>query len=255
MDKLPLSLVVITKNEEANIERCLRSAPFAADIVVVDSGSTDQTVNLAERHGARVFTEPWRGYGPQKKFAVGKATHDWVLSLDADEALSPELAKEIQERFAGLDERAGYLIPRKSFHLGRWILHGGWYPDYQLRLFNRTHAQWDEEEVHEKVEVERKERLKQPLLHWVFEGVSDQVITNDRYSSLQAGNLAKAGKRFSLLKLIFKPWSKFIECYFFKRGFQDGLPGLIIAVGAAYSVFLRWSKLWEIEKLQRKDGQ
>lgn len=253
MKKLPLSLVVITKNEEDNIERCLRSVPFADDLVVVDSGSTDETVILAERHGARVFTEAWRGYGPQKRFAVGKSANDWVLCLDADEALSPELAREIQDRFSGLDERAGYLIPRKSFHLGRWILHGGWYPDYQLRLFNRSYAQWGEEEIHEKVEVERKEKLKEPILHWVFEGVSDQVMTNDKYSSLQARELAKKGKRFSLLKLITKPWSKFMECYFFKGGFRDGLPGFIIAVSAAYSVFLRWSKLWEIEKLPRRD--
>ena len=250
--KLPLSLVIITLNEEANIERCLKSVPFASDVVVVDSFSTDRTVEIAEKLGARVFSEKWQGYGPQKAFAVGKARQDWVISLDADEALSPELQQEIIEKFVSLRPDTGYELPRLSWHLGRWIRHGGWYPDYQLRLFNRQHSKWSNAVLHEKVEVKLKQRFEHPILHWVFDTLSDQVITNDKYSTLGAQQQLKTqGKAFSLLKLIFKPWSKFIECYFLKLGFLDGLPGFIIAVGAGYSIFLRHAKVWEM-KLPRR---
>lgn len=251
--KLPISLVVVTLNEEANIERCLRSVPFAAEVVVVDSFSTDQTRELAQKLGARVLQEKWRGYGPQKAFAVSQAQNDWILSLDADEALSPELQQEIVEKFASLQPDTGYELPRRSFHLGRWIGHGGWYPDAQLRLFNRQQSNWSDDVLHEKVQVKHKVRLKNDLLHWVFEDLSDQVLTNNKYSTLGAQNLVRAGKRFSLFKLIFKPWTKFVECYFLKQGFRDGIPGFVIAVGAGYSMFLRHAKLWELEnKNQRR---
>lgn len=253
--KIPISLVIITLNEEAHIERCIRSAPFADDIVVVDSFSTDRTVEIAEKCGARVFQEKWRGYGPQKAFATSQAKHPWVLSLDADEALSPELAQEIQARFSTLDTEAGYLFPRRSFHLGRWIGHGGWYPDYQLRLFNKEKSNWNSAALHEKVEVRRQIKMQKDLLHWVFEDLSDQVVTNDKYSTLGARQWFEAGKRFSLFKLLTKPPTKFIETYFFKAGFLDGLPGFIISVGAAYSVFLKFAKLWEIERAQKKSSR
>lgn len=253
MTKLPISLVVITFNEESNIERCIRSVPFADDVVVVDSFSTDRTVELAQKCGARVFQEKWRGYGPQKAFATEQAQQSWVLSLDADEALSPEAVTEIYAKFSDLNPEAGYLFPRRSFHLGRWIGYGGWYPDYQLRLFNKDHSQWNSADLHEKVEVKVKLKLKAPILHWVFDGLSHQVVTNDRYSTLGAQQLFEKGKKFSYLKLIFKPWSKFVETYFWKRGFMDGLPGFIISVGAAYSVFLKFAKLWEMQRV-RKNG-
>ncbi|MGZ3745130.1 MAG: glycosyltransferase family 2 protein [Pseudobdellovibrionaceae bacterium] len=245
--KLPISLVVVTLNEEANIERCLRSVSFASEILVVDSFSSDRTLDIAQKMGAKVLQEKWRGYGPQKAFAVSQAQNDWILSLDADEALSPELQQEIRERFASFNPEVGYELRRRSFHLGRWIGYGGWYPDAQLRLFNRHYSQWSSDVLHEKVQVKSKERLQHDLYHWVFESLSDQVLTNDKYSSLGAANLSRSGKHFSLLKLIFKPWTKFMECYFLKQGFRDGLPGFIIAVGAAYSIFLRHAKLWEME--------
>ena len=252
MTKIPLSLVVVTLNEEANIERCLRSVPFADDIVVVDSFSTDRTVELAEKMGARVFKEKWRGFGPQKAYATAQAKNPWVLSLDADEALSPELQQEILNSFAALDPEAGYKIPRRSYHLGRWIDHGGWYPDLQLRLFNKSHSQWNTAGLHEKVITKRELRLKKPILHWVFKSLSHQVVTNDRYSTLGAEQLRKNGKKFFFLKLLFKPVSKFLETYIWKRGFLDGMPGFIIAVGASYSIFLKFAKLWEMEMLEKK---
>jgi glycosyltransferase involved in cell wall biosynthesis len=246
--KLPISVVVITKNEASNIERCLKSVPWASELLVVDSQSTDGTREKAETLGARVLNEAWRGFGPQKAFAAKAARFDWILSLDADEAVSPELSEEIQNRFAHLDPQTGYEIPRQSFHLGRWIRHGGWYPDAQLRLFHRGHSMWNEAVIHEQVICPKRERLKHRLLHSVFRNLSEQIDTNNRYSSLQAEELWARGQRFSLVKLLVKPASKFFECYFLKLGFLDGMPGFVIAVGAAYSVFLRWSKLWEREK-------
>lgn len=246
MEKKPLSLVVIAFNEEKNIERCLRSVPFAKDIVVIDSFSSDRTAEIATSCGARVIQEKWRGFGAQKKFATEQASEEWILSLDADEALSPELQREMVERFPSLDPQTGYQLPRRSYHLGRWILHGGWTPDLQLRLFNRRHSQWADSPVHESVRSPRRERLENPILHWVFDDLSDQVVTNDRYSSLQARERFERGERFSLLKLIFKPGVKFVETYFLKAGCLDGLPGFLISVSAAYSVFLRHAKLWEL---------
>ncbi len=253
MEKRPISLVIITLNEESNIARCIASAPFVSDILVLDSGSTDQTVELAKGLGARVIVEPWRGYFKQKLRATELAEQDWVLSLDADEALSPELAEEIRalefsegSDLSGVD---GFEMPRLSFHMGRWIRHGGWYPDRQLRLFHRGRAQWSGGMVHERVRAERVQRLRGDIHHYVFKDLSDQVQTNNEYSSLGAEDLRQRGKSFSLLKLLLKPWSKFFETYLLKGGFRDGLPGFIISVGASYSVFLKFAKLWESEQV------
>lgn len=250
--KLEFSLVIIAKNEEKNLKRCILSVPLAKEVIVVDSQSTDRTVEIAASLGARVLQKEWQGFGAQKKWAASQASFDWILSLDADEEASPEFLAELQERFSSLDPQAVYAIPRVSFHLGRWIRHGGWFPDFQGRLFNRKSSQWNEDALHEKVVGARRLEFASPLRHYVFRDLSHNVVTNDRYSSLGAQDLHKRGKRFSVLKLVFKPWIKFIECYFFKLGFLDGLPGFIIAVGAAYSIFLRWAKLWELERLKNK---
>jgi glycosyltransferase involved in cell wall biosynthesis len=249
----PLSLVVITLNEESNIERCLKSVPFAAEWIVVDSFSTDKTVEIAQKLGAKVVQEKWRGFGPQKAFAASLAQNPWVLSLDADEALSPELAQEIQEQWDQLDPQVGYQIPRRSFHLGRWINFGGWYPDSQLRLFNSASAQWDTSVLHEKVVVAQQKRLKNDIHHWVFKSLSDQVNTNNKYSGLGTQALIEKNKKFSLPFLLFKPLGKFFETYFLKLGFLDGMPGFIISVGASYSMFLKYAKLWEHELNQKKE--
>lgn len=251
MTKIPISLVVITKNEESNIERCLRSVPFAKDIVVLDSSSQDKTRELAKHMGARVFDEPFRGYRDQKQRAVDLATTDWILSLDADEALSPELAAEIQSLLNDSPKFAAYEIPRLSFHMGRWIRHGGWYPDRQIRLFNRQLCKWEKGHVHEKISTPSLGRLQTSIQHWVFENLSDQVNTNNHYSSLGAKDLFERGKIFTLVHLLFKPVSKFVETYIWKLGCLDGMPGFIVAVGAAYSVFLKYAKLWEMRKISK----
>lgn len=250
MQKLPLSLVVITKNEELNIERCVASVPFASEVVILDSFSTDRTQELAEKMGAKFYQEAWRGYGPQKRHATTLASYDWVLNLDADEALSPKLQDEIFENFVNLDPQKAYEFSRYSFHLGRWIRFGGWHPDWQLRLFHRSYHQWPDTQIHERVESQNKVRMKHAILHWVFKDLSHQVVTNDKYSSLQAVDLFKKAKAFSLYYLLVKPPTKFIELYFFKRGFLDGMAGFVIAVSAAYSVFLKWAKLWELSRVK-----
>lgn len=246
--KLPLTLMIITLNEERNIERCIRSVPFASEILVIDSGSRDKTKEIAEKNGAKVLHHEWIGFGPQKKWGTAQARYDWILSLDADEALSSDLAEEILAKFSELDPKTGYELPRLSMHLGRWIRHGGWYPDAQLRLYHRQFSNWPDAQIHERVDSPTVARLKKDLYHFVFQDLSHQVQTNNRYSSLLAEKDFASGKRFSLFRLIVKPWSKFIECYFLKLGMLDGIPGFMISVGAAYSIFLRQSKLWELGK-------
>jgi len=247
--KLPISLVVITYNEERHIARCLQSAPFASEIIVGDSFSTDGTVTITKGLGARVEQREFQGYRAQKQWVTDLATQPWVLSLDADEFLSPRLIEEIISLFQnseGKPPHDAYRMPRCSFHLGRWIRHGGWYPDHQTRLFKKGKAHWIGEKLHEKVEVVGTfGDFKNDLKHFVFSDLAEQVETNNRFSTLGAQEYLQHGTKFSVAKLICRPIGKFIECYFIKCGFLDGLPGFIIAVGAAYSLFLRYAKLWE----------
>ncbi len=251
--KIPISLVVVTLNEEKNIQRCLESVPFAAEKIVVDTMSTDKTVQIAQECGAKVFSERWRGFGPQKDWGVQQASHDWILSLDADEVLSEVAQQEVIQMFSQLDPQVGYQFPRQSYHLGRWIWHGGWYPDYQLRLFHRQFSAWKKIPIHELVEAPKKIKLVSPIKHFVFQDLAHQTQTNNRYSSLQALEHFESGKKFSYFKVLIKPWTKFIECYFLKKGFLDGFPGFVIAVGAGFSVFLRWVKVWELERKKNEE--
>lgn len=250
----PISLVVITRNAEDHIARCLKSVPFAADVVVLDSGSTDRTVEIARSLGARVFVEEWRGFGPQKRRATELANTDWILNLDADEALSDESQAELNDILKSKITDEAFQFPRLSYHMGRWIRHGGWYPDWQTRLYDRRRANWSSAQIHEKIEAKAIKRLKQPILHWVFKDLADQVTRNNRYSDLGCQTLVDKGRRFSIFHLITKPVVKFLETYIWKRGFLDGMPGFIIAVGAAYSVFLKWAKLWEIKSTRGTDS-
>ena len=251
---VPISLVVITLNEEKNIERCLKSVPFAQDIVVVDSGSQDRTVEIAQKLGARVIQQPWLGFSKQKTFAAQQARHDWVLSLDADEALDEKALEKIlqlsKDDFSQFD---GFEFYRRNFHLGRWLKYGGQYPDRQIRLFHRLKAQWTNVEVHERIEAPKAKALKVDILHWPFpNGVRDQVSTLNRYSDLRAVDFAKKGKTFAVVKMLLKSVSKFIELYFLKRGFLDGVPGLIVALVSTFATFLRWVKLYELQNLKSK---
>jgi glycosyltransferase involved in cell wall biosynthesis len=254
MARPPVTVTIITLNEEDNLRRAIESVRWAEEVVVVDSGSTDRTVELARELGAKVFQNPWPGYGQQKNYAQRQAAHDWILSLDADEAVGPRLAREIQDALATLEtERAnghrdtrGFSLPRKTFYLGHWIRHGGWYPNYLVRLADRRAASWSEPQVHEALEVRGETlRLHEALDHYSFNSIHDQILTNLRFSRLGSQELSRRGMRPSVLKLVLKPIGKFLETYFLKRGFLDGLPGFIISVNAAHSMFLKYAYLLE----------
>jgi len=250
---IKLSVAIITYNEEKNIKRCIESVKGIADeIVVVDSLSTDKTCEIAKSLGAKVILQKFLGHIKQKQLAVDNCKNDWILSLDADEALSKELQNEIKELLKEPLNYDAYKMPRLSFHLGRWIKHGGWYPDKKIRLFNRKKAYWGGYNPHDKVIVNGSVgELKGDILHYVFKDLRHNVDTNNSYSSIMAEDLYKKGKKFSIIKLLLKPIGKFLEVYIYKRGFLDGLPGFIIAVGASYSMFLKFAKLWELQKVKK----
>lgn len=242
----PISATIITHNEEHNIARAIQSVQWADEILVVDSGSTDQTVQLATKLGARVLQTEWPGYGPQKNYAQDQAQHNWILNLDADEEVSDSLKEAILKRLEKEEGPVAFAVPRKTFYLGKWIRHGGWWPNHLVRIADRRCARWTEPEVHEHLEVQGKvEVLKEPLHHFTFRGIEDQVRANLRYSRAGSNELLKRGERKSLIKLLLKPVGKFLETYLIKKGFLDGIPGLIISVNAAHSMFLKYAYLFE----------
>lgn len=252
--KLPISVVLISMNEQGNIARAINSVSWAEDIVVYDSGSTDQTVDIAKKMGANIIMDKWYGFGKTKKIATGYAKFDWVLSLDCDEEVSRPLEQELRDKFNTLQSDKVYRIPRRSFYLNRWIAYGGWYPDYQARLFNKKLHNWSEDNIHEKIKADIYESLLSNLNHYVFKNIEHQVQTNNRYSSLQAVEMFSQGKRFSWFHLFTKPVVKFLECYLLKLGFLDKWPGYVIACNAGHSTFLKWAKLHELEGPGRLDS-
>ncbi len=244
---MKVAAVVITHNEEENIARCLSSLQFCDEIVVVDAESSDRTSEIAKKFTPNVQIRPWKGYSEQKNFAVTLTSCDWILSVDADEEVSSELQEEVKATLNS-PQFCAYSVPRKTIHFGRWIRHGGWYPNRLVRLFNKKQGRWEGDQVHELWKPAGEVgALKSDLIHYSFKSLSDQVIRNDKYSTLGALALSREGRRFSFFKLSGKTMMKFFETYFLKRGFLDGYPGLIISVSAAYSVFLKWAKLWERE--------
>ena len=244
-ESLPLSLIVITRDAAHELGACLASAPFAAEAVVVDSGSRDDTVGIARRSGARVVEHAWEGYGPQKNFAVAQAVHDWVLCVDADERVSPELAGAIRGAFAaGVPAVAGYAIARRNRFLGRWLAHGEGYPDRNVRLFDRRHARWSDDPVHEKVVARgRVERLAGDLMHFSAESIDAYIAKQNRYTTLQAEALHAAGETASGARIALSPLARFVRFYVMKLGFLDGAAGFAhIAIGA-FASFLKYAKL------------
>ena len=249
MSRIPLSVTIIALNEEGPIRAAIQSVRWADEVLVVDSGSQDRTIEVARELGAKVVSHPWPGYGQQKNFAQQQARHDWVLNIDADEQVPPELASEIQRILASSPSpsaHAGYRFPRKTFYLGKWIRHGGWYPNYLTRLAHRSQASWSEPEVHEELRVSGTTgTIDAPLHHFAFNSIHDQMVVNLRYSRLGAHELLKRGGRPSVLKLLLKPLGKFIETYILKGGWRDGWAGYIISVNAAHSIFLKYATLLE----------
>lgn len=239
----PLSVTIITLNEAANIDACLDSVSWADEVLVVDSGSTDDTVARAIARGARVVSHEWPGYAAQKNWAAGEAASDWILSLDADERVTPALAAEIR-RVLEAPSAAGYRVPRLTWHLGRWIRTTDWYPDYQLRLYDRRRGRWKARRVHESVEVDGPMSvLTSDLQHFAYRDISHHHATMDRYTTLAAEEMFEAGRAVGLFGLVLYPVAAFLRNYVLRRGCLDGTVGLVISAMNAYYVFLKLAKL------------
>ncbi|HTF15426.1 MAG TPA: glycosyltransferase family 2 protein [Burkholderiales bacterium] len=248
---MALSVAIITRDAASQLEGCLASVAFAEEVVVVDSGSTDGTVELAARSGARVVRKEWLGYGAQKQFAVDAASHEWVLCVDADECLSSELREAI---VAELKAPRGfvYAISRRNRFLGRWLKHGEGYPDWNVRLFHRGHARWGSEPVHEKITSRSPVlRLRGDLLHDSAETLEKYLDKQNRYTSIQAESLRAAGRRANALQLVLSPALRFIKFYLLRLGFLDGVPGLVhVAIGCMNS-FNKYAKLKALERASK----
>jgi glycosyltransferase involved in cell wall biosynthesis len=234
---------VITRDAGAQLTECLASAKFAAEVVIVDSGSSDDTVETARRCGARVVQQPWLGFGPQKNFAVAQAAHDWVLCLDADERVSPRLQASILAALARPTHQA-YEMPRCNRFLGRWLRHGEGYPDWNLRLFHRGHARWSDDAVHEHVLADVEPgRLDGDLMHESAQSLDAYLAKQNRYTTLQAQAMFAAGESASVGRLVASPIVRFVRFYIFRVGFLDGVPGLVhIAIGC-FNSFCKYAKL------------
>lgn len=240
--------MVITRDAGAQLAACLDSVRFAAETLIVDSGSQDDTVQIARARGARVIEQSWLGFGPQRRFAVDRAAHDWVLCLDADERVSPELASSIQTtlrepRFAAFE------MARRNRFFGRWLRHGEGYPDWTLRLFDRRHARWSDDAVHERVRADGEVgRLSGDLLHESAESLDAYLAKQNRYTTLQAQELHARGERFSVARMIGSPVVRFVRFYLLRAGFLDGAPGLVhIAIGC-FASFSKYAKLRALER-------
>jgi glycosyltransferase involved in cell wall biosynthesis len=256
---LPLSTsaIVVCFNEEDRIEDCLKSLAWCDEIVVVDSYSTDKTPEICRRYTEKFVQRQWAGYKDQKAYAHSLATMEWVLLVDSDERVSDELRREITEVLAGdKGEFAGYAIPRLVHYLGRWWRRGGWYPDYDVRLFRRKQASWGGAEPHEKIIVDGKvRRLQHPLHHFTYRSIDDHINRINRFTTVSSAELKKAGGRWRLSDALLRPAVRFFRSYILKRGFMEGFAGFYVALTAAVYVFLKYAKLWELELKEKRDGE
>jgi glycosyltransferase involved in cell wall biosynthesis len=250
-----VSVAVVTWNEEERLRACLESVAWADEIVVVDAESADKTVEIARAFTDRIWVRPWPGFAAQKNFALEQTTGDWVLSLDADEHVTPELSARIAEVVRQGGSADGYALPRKNIFWGIWVRHGGLYPDFQLRLFRRGVGRFVADAVHESVRVPgRVERLAEPLLHHSYRGLEDFVARSNRYSTLAAADWVRRGRRTAVTDLILRPLARFASMYIVHRGFLDGWRGLVLAVLYANYVFLRTAKAWEARQAGEREG-
>ncbi len=247
MTRPRLSVVVITKDEEERVRACLESVAWADELVVVDAESTDKTAQIAREFTDHVYVRPWPGFAAQKNFGLEQATGDWTLSVDADEEVSRELREEIEAVLAASGAAcAGYRIPRRNLFWGRFIRHGGLYPDWQLRLFRRGRGRFVDRAVHESVEVEGEVgRLRAALVHRSYRDVADFLARADRYSTLAAEEWLRSGRPARLRDLVLRPAGRFLSMYAVRAGFLDGWRGFLLAALYAYYVFIRSAKMWE----------
>lgn len=249
-----LSVILITKNEQENIRECLESVRWADEIIVVDSGSTDKTVEYTRKYTKKIFEREWQGFGATKNFALSKVKGEWVLSIDADERVTPELATEIQKVVQSRTTRfVGYSFPRKAFFLGRWIKHCGWYPGRVVRLFRRNAGTFTDSQVHESLRVAGAVgELSADLLHFTDPNLFHYFQKFNRYTSLAVDEMATRSESFSLSQLAFRPLWTFIRMYMIKLGFLDGIEGFILCVLSSCYVFTKYAKLWEAQQGPRK---
>jgi glycosyltransferase involved in cell wall biosynthesis len=245
-----LSVTIITLNEADHIGAAIDSAAWADEVIVVDAGSTDGTLDVARTKGVTVATRPWTGYVDQKNYAAGLARNDWIFSLDADERIPPPLRQEIGRVLAAEPAARGYRVPRVTFHLGRWMRTTDFYPDFQTRLYDRRAARWRGKYVHESVAVDGPSGvLQNELEHYSYRDLRDHLDRINQYSTLAARQMHEAGRRAGALDLVVHPPAAFLRNYVLRRGFMDGTAGLLLSGVNAYSVFLKFAKLWEIQRI------
>ena len=245
---------MITFNNARTVEMALRSVTnWASEIIVVDSFSTDDTLEIVKRYASLFEQRAWPGFRDQYNYCISKAKNDWVIFLDADEEISPELAAEIEQRLEQDDGRCdGYIAHRRNYYLGRWIMHGGWVPDCEIRLFKKSQGSF-EGALHANVKVRGTVgELRNYYYHYNYQDIADQIDTINRYSETAARDMREEGRRFSWIDLLLRPPIRFLKEYMFKKGFLDGFPGLVIAVSTMYYVFVKYAKLWEFERDKQK---
>ena len=246
-----LSVTVVAKNEAADLGSALASVAWADEIVVVDSHSTDETVAIARQHTDRVVVHDWLGHIEQKNYAASLASHDWILSLDADERVTPALADEIRATLTADPRHAAFRIPRVTWHLGRWVRSTDWYPDYQTRLYDRRQARWTGRYVHEALTMDGSAgQLGGELQHYAYRDIADHLETINRYTTLAARQMLEDGRRAGFLQLAGHPPLAFLRNYLAHGGIRDGVPGFIISSMNAYYVFLKFAKLREMDRVQ-----
>jgi glycosyltransferase involved in cell wall biosynthesis len=253
-----LSVAIITCNEEANIRRTLESIKWADEIVVVDSGSTDKTAAICREYTGKVLHQDWLGFSVQKNLAIEKTSGDWVLSLDADEPVEPALAEEIRNIISRPGPFDGYRIPRKTFFLGKQVRYGGWYPDYNLRLFRKGKGRFEERVVHEAIKVQgRVGNTRHALLHYAYPDLASYMTSINKYSSLAVTVMAAKGVsdfKCSWINILFRPVFTFILRYFFRLGFLDKKRGLVLNLFHSYYVFAKYAKAWEHKEKFKVQG-
>jgi len=248
-ENVSVAAVIITKNEEANLPRCLNSLGWVDEIILVDSLSVDRTCEIARQFGAKVFQNLFHGYGPTKAYGVEKVSCDWILSVDADEEICPQLAVEIKAAINSKANISGYYIPRRTYFLGRWIKHSKWSPDYVLRLFRRSSGNFDQSEVHEEVIVEGKTAyLKNIMLHHSYPSGLKYREKMERYSKLGAEKIIRQGRKHTPLSLVFNPIISFYRHYIFGAGFLDGMHGFLIGILSAFGVMRKYQKVRILSK-------
>ena len=252
-----LSVVLIVRNESAQLGACLEGVTWADEIVVVDGGSDDDSVAIARRYTDKVFVDrDWQGYGIQRQRAQQRASGDWILMIDADERVTPELRVEIERVVATDDRTVLCAVPRLSFCFGRFIRHGGWYPDYVARLYPRAHARYGDEPVHEKVRPEpgmRVVRLQGDLLHYTYRDLQHYLVKSAAYAAAWAAMRERQGRRASLTQGLLHGLACFVRMYLLRAGFLDGKAGLLLALLSAHSTFAKYADLWVRRQSQPSD--